>query len=115
MGLKRDNRARQRLGILLNLSSKEQEQRNEWQREQGYKWSEIMPIASPKAGDKGMAKMSWSFAGVLDLETMSYVRFEKAGSKTIAPKAPKWYAHVKTEKTDAISRRGIQAKKNERY
>lgn len=113
MGRMRDNRARQRLGILLDLTRKQQESRQ--------KWLESRPVTITDKIENAIRnprpqfEMSWSFAGVFDLDEMRYVKFDRAGKKALDIRTPTWYTVIKTDKTESIAKARTTVKRNKRY
>lgn len=123
MGRARDNRFKQNRGTLLNLTKRDSEARDEWQKSRPLDWTDTM-ILTPRQ----KAVMSWDACASLDLEKLERLppnaslvemaecfTYHKAGKKTIDIRAPSWYTPFRTDKTDAIRRQARQARRKEEY
>ncbi len=99
MGLRRDNRARQRLGRLLDLTKQQQEQRQEWQANRKPDWTDRM-IVAPSVPD---GVMSWGFCRVFDFTLLRFTHIDMPGSMRVSPVGGRSQV-VRTDTTDRMSR-----------
>ncbi len=99
MGLRRDNRARQRLGKLLDLTKPQQIDRQLWQANRKPDWTDKL-IHAPITHD---GIMSWGFARTFDVELKKFTHVDMPGSCPISRVIGK-SSVVRTDTTDRISR-----------
>lgn len=107
MGLKANNRARQRMGKLLELTKPQQEARQEWQAKRLPDWTDTM-IVAPSIPD---GLMSWGFCRAFDFELGRFTHYDMPGSIRVSPVGGKSTV-VRTDTTDRLSRASHSVKRN---
>lgn len=110
MGLKRDNRYRQRMGKLLELTKPQQIARQDWQANRPIDWADKM-IYTPGMPDVTKdGVMSWGFCRVFDYEKNKFTHHDMPGSIRVAPVAGKTQV-VRTDTTDRLARMSMSVKR----
>ncbi len=113
MGNKARNEHKHRTGKLLDLSRKQQKARQDWIDARPN--TIVDKIENAIRDPSPSFHMSWGLGAIFDLDKMEYVKFDKPGKMRLDIPTDLGHNMVRTEKTDAISRRMRQAKKNARY
>ena len=104
MGLKRDNRYRQSVGKLLELTKQQHVDRTEWQANRQLDWTDLTILTMGKwSHSDGI--MSWGFCRVFDVELGKFTHFDMPGSMRLNRVLGQSNV-VRTDTTDRMARAG---------